>query len=167
MPKLGLPFKKEDFFFNDREKRIFFIALSAAGAAVVLGIFVIAAAAIVTGAVRTSRSAEKTVVAAPAPETGAPPASAERPSLSASAAPIAPALTEKGDLVLPMSLNSFVLSDDFRAPEQFDYSLFRPRTGKWDRAAIERFWAAPRRIGLENLKKINDKNIEDLFEGVQ
>ncbi len=150
MPEFGPPFKKKDFFFNDRDKRLFLIALRVAG-----GLAVLCLAALIAAAVTP-----RPQTASHAPVAAAPGGTGEPESAG-------PSLTAGGELSLPMSLSSFVLPDDLETGLEPEYEIFLPRTGKWDRKTIERYWVPPAGIGLEKLRKVNDKNIENMFDGVQ
>ncbi|MBN2353967.1 MAG: hypothetical protein JXD23_15445 [Spirochaetales bacterium] len=153
MLKDGPPFKKKDFFFGDRDRRLFRIAVLVTGGAAVLCF-----AALITAAITAANPR--------IPAAKAPPA-AEAPGAKSEPTPAGPSLTEGGELSVTMSISSFVMPDDFETSLEPEYVMFRPRTGKWDRKEIERYWVPPARIGLEKLEEVNDKNIKRMFDEVQ
>ena len=48
-----------------------------------------------------------------------------------------------------------------------DYYPFRPRLEKWSRESVEKFWVSPRTIAADALGRINDRNMEGMFEKVK
>jgi hypothetical protein len=136
-----MPFKKDDFFFNRKEKRIFLAAvrvgIGVAGVCVLILIIV----AIV--------------------------ASIPKPESEAIKEPPLPGLMENGSFSKQLSINSFIIPDETRKVLEPEYSLFRERVGAWNDKMIEKYWIPPSQIGLENLKKTNDKNIERMFDEIK
>ncbi|MGA2765701.1 MAG: hypothetical protein ABSG17_20325 [Spirochaetia bacterium] len=66
-----------------------------------------------------------------------------------------------------LSVDEFLLPvvrQDGGAP---DYYPFRPRLEKWSRESVEKFWVSPRTIAADALGRINDRNMEDMFEKVK
>jgi hypothetical protein len=160
MPKRGLPFKKEDFFFNDRDKRLFVVALRVVALAAAVCLVVLVVVAIARGASRQEGAAR------PSATETSPPSAAETAAPAGTGEGTA-AVDESGKLTERMSLSSFVIPDEAERLFEPEHAPLRQRMGAWDRKMIDRFWVPPMKIGLENLKKLNDKNIEDMFEGVQ
>ena len=66
-----------------------------------------------------------------------------------------------------LSVDEFLLPvvrQDGAAP---DYYPFRPRLEKWSRESVEKFWVSPRTIAADALGRINDRNMEGMFEKVK
>jgi hypothetical protein len=149
MRKFRLDFTDEELFSSAREKRLFFMVIGLASALVLLVLLLLPAL------VAAHRTSSAPVSAALPEESAAPLLEKARPSLSAS-----------GEVSRAMSLNAFVLPDEAEKTLEPGYLLFRPRLGTWDRKAVAQFWVPPSQIGLENLKKLNDKNIEAMLDGI-
>jgi hypothetical protein len=150
MRKFRWGFKKEDFFFNQRDKRKFFSVLRvggmAGGAALVLAIFISGMA----GAVRQCELGERKTREAAAVESAR---TAGRES---------PASVRR----IRIALNDFILPDEAGKMLAPVWMPYRECVGRWDEKKVGAFWIPPPRGGLEKLKKANDKNIEILFEDV-
>jgi hypothetical protein len=142
MPKLPftLKVKKEDFFFNQKEKRLFFLFIRIGIGLVGLCVLVFIVVSIVR-AIPPPRVEEKQ----------------ETPAFS---------LNESGGVNKPMSLNAFVIPDESKNELAPQYYLFKTILGKWDQKMVAKYWISPSQIGLENLKKMNDKNIEKMFDDI-
>ncbi|HEQ72161.1 MAG TPA: hypothetical protein ENN69_06705 [Spirochaetia bacterium] len=149
MHKPELPFHKEDFFFNDREKRLFFLALKIVLGVVGVAVVVVIIAFVAGGAARS----ESTAMDLP----------------NAQASPLGAVLnaeTESG-FTKPLGISAFLIPDDRLERVSPDHYIFREHVGVWTQEMVDRYWIRPSQIGLENLTRRNDKQIKELFESVK
>ncbi|RPJ07213.1 MAG: hypothetical protein EHM28_07935 [Spirochaetaceae bacterium] len=132
---------KDDFFFNEKEKKWFFRAIKiggiAAGAIVVLAIIILIVS-----------SPQK--AGSPDEDKKAEPVLAEKP----------------GELKKPVPLYSFIIPEPENTVTDPSYRLSRVRLTRWDKILIDRFWADPAEIGLKSLSEKNRRAAEELLESI-
>jgi hypothetical protein len=72
-----------------------------------------------------------------------------------------------GALTRELSTEDFLLPLAPPASQPPDYYPFRPRILRWTRENVDKFWVSPRRIALDAISAVNDRNMESLFEKVK
>jgi hypothetical protein len=152
MRKWPTHLKGEDFFFDKQEKRVFIWVVRVTAIAGGACLMVVFFAALLTGTIRSLARGP-----------GGPAAEVREAPETAPQAVEREAQPERARL----TLSNFILPAPEESLGRTDVPPFRERSQSWDRKEIERFWVPPERIGLEKLRKLNDKNIERLFEDVQ
>ncbi len=150
MRKWPAHLKGEDFFFDKKEKKVFIgvvrVTAGAGGACLMVLFFTAALAGTIRSLVKGPVEPAAVAQESPAPQAVEREAQPERTRLT---------------------LSNFILPAPEESLGRTDVPPFRERSERWDRKEIERFWVPPERIGLEKLRKLNDKNIERLFEDIQ
>jgi hypothetical protein len=141
-------FKKEDFFFDQKEKKVFLLVVRIAAVTVGCALILLLIFGGIIGAVRAV-SGEK------------------RPAAAETVIEIHEEAKTPATRNQRLTLNDFILPSITEKMYETEMELYRERTGRWDDDTIEKFWVPPTRIGLEKLRELNDKNIERLFEDVQ
>jgi hypothetical protein len=152
MFKFGAKITKDDFFFNRKEKKLFFLVFRVAAVAVGFCLVIVLVIAGIVGSVRSLTDAP---AASPQKTIPVPPEQSGEKTESI------------GEKPARLTLSDFMLPDETQRLLEPEVRLFRERTGQWDERTIGTYWVPPASIGLEKLRKINDKNIERLFEDVQ
>ncbi|MBN1524774.1 MAG: hypothetical protein JW904_09835 [Spirochaetales bacterium] len=149
--------EKEDFFFNDNEKNLFFLVIKI-GAAVVLGIVLVSILVIIL--VPRPSSAPAEVIPSGEEE--------RRLQDQLSGKNTEPELTNsRRSVIKRLELFSFVIPEAEQQSLEPSFYLFRTPLPRWDDLLVSRFWIDPNEIGIDTLSKENDKNIRELFDGIQ
>ena len=78
-----------------------------------------------------------------------------------------PGAVTRSDTGGELSVDDFLLPSLHVTASIPDYYPFRPRLERWSRENAERFWVPPRRIAIEKIGAMNDRNVEQMFEKVK
>jgi hypothetical protein len=74
---------------------------------------------------------------------------------------------ESGGVTKSLSLNSFIIADKLSKGLENEKIQWRARLGTWNERMIAAYWIPTAQIGLENMAKMNDNNIDRLFSDVK
>lgn len=142
--KFKLPVvNKEDFFFNQREKKLFFTVLR-------IGAIIVGVCVVILIVVAIAGSVGRT-----APDS----------MVTDNPAPLE--LTQTGGVKKPLDIDTFIITERANRGLEPEFRPLRDKVTTWTPEMIAKYWISPEEIGLENLTKMNDKNIEEYFSDVK